>query len=209
MEREAIPAERVVRVRVHYDFASSLCYVAHRVMQRMHCTLAELGLALEWSPLDLAALVGPYRAGAKVSEPRRENARRVASELGVAVAVPHVWPDTRAANAAAFCAERAGRGATWRERVFTAVFEEGRHSLGDAEVLALAREHELAFDARDLARGRRELELRTELAREEQVSGVPTFMLGTWPFGGIQTDDTMRRVLERFARKARTGELLE
>jgi predicted DsbA family dithiol-disulfide isomerase len=200
---------RVLRVRVHYDFASSLCYVAHRVMQRMAPALADLGVALAWSPLDLARLVGPYRVGAKISDARRENALRVASELGVAVSVPGSWPDSRAANAAAFCAERAGRGDTWRERLFTAVFEEQRHALGDDDVLALARELELPLGARELARGKDELELKTELAREEQVSGVPTFMLGTWPFGGIQTEDTMQRVLERFARKTRAGELTE
>ncbi|HEU4428256.1 MAG TPA: DsbA family protein [Myxococcota bacterium] len=200
---------RIVHVRVHYDFASSLCYVAHRVMQRMRAQLDALDLALEWSPLDLARLVGPYRAGAEISAARRENAQRVANELGVALSVPRVWPDSGAANAAALCAERAGRGESWRERAFTAVFEESRLALDDDDVLALARELELPLDVRDLARGRRELELKTELAREEQVSGVPTFMLGAWPFGGIQTEDTMQRVLERFARKLRAGELCE
>lgn len=198
-----------LRVRLHYDFASSLCYVTHRVMQRMDSTLAELGVALVWSPLDLARLVGPYRVGARISETRRENARRVARELGVEVAIPELWPDSRALNAAAFAAERAGRGSSWRERAFTAVFEERRHALGDDDVLALARELELPLDARDLARGKRELEVKTELAREEQVSGVPTFMLGAWPFGGIQSEDTMQRVLERFVRKSRAGELSE
>jgi len=208
MTAEATPN---ARVRVHYDFASSLCYVAHRVMQRMRPRLGELGVALEWTPLDLARLAGPYRVGAEISDARRENARRVASELGVVVAVPRVWPDSRAANAAALCAERAGRGESWRERVFTAVFEEGRHALGDADVLGLARELDLALDARALTRAAHELELelKTELAREEQVSGVPTFMLGTWPFGGIQTEDTMQRVLERFVRKLHAGEISE
>lgn len=202
-------AERALRVRLHYDFASSLCYVTHRVMQRMSATLAELGVELAWSPLDLARLVGPYRAGAEIPEARRQNALRVGSDLGVALRVPRIWPDSGAVNAAAFSAERAGRGDTWRERVFTALFEESRIALRDEDVLALAREIALPLDVRDLARGRRELELRTEVAREEQVSGVPTFMLGAWPFGGIQTEDTMRRILERYALKRRSGELAE
>jgi predicted DsbA family dithiol-disulfide isomerase len=200
-------APRSLRVPLHYDFASSLCYVTHRAMQRMSGTLAELGIALVWTPLDLGRLLGPYRAGEDVPDERRENAQRVASELGVAFHVPRVWPDSSAVHAAAFCAERGGRGDTWRERVFTAVFEEHRLAPGDGEVLALAREIGLALSPSDLARGRRELELRTELAREEQVTGVPTFMLGSWPFGGIQADDTMKRVLERFAQKARAGEI--
>ena len=41
------------------------------------------------------------------------------------------------------------------------------------------------------------------LARRDAVLVAPTFMLGEWPFGGIQQDDTMRMVLARFARKAR------
>lgn len=202
-------APATLRVRVHYDFASSLCYVTHRVMQRMDAALAELGIVLAWTPLDLGRLVGPYRAGAEIPEARRENARRVASDLGVPLDVPRIWPDSSALNAAAFAAERAGRGATWRERAFTALFEEHALALDDAGVLALAREIELPLGAGDLARGRRELEVKTELAREEQVTGVPTFMLGTWPFGGIQSEETMQHVLGRYVRKLRAGELTE
>ena len=65
-----------LRVRVHYDFASSLCYVAHRVMQRMAGELAEIGVTLAWTPLDLARLVGPHQAGAAIPDSRRENALR-------------------------------------------------------------------------------------------------------------------------------------
>ncbi len=202
-------APATLRVRVHYDFASSLCYVAHRVMQRMDAALAEIGIALVWTPLDLGRLVGPYQAGAEIPDARRENARRVASELGVALDVPRIWPDSSGVNAAAFSAERAGRGATWRERVFTALFEEHKLALGDAEVLALAREIAWPLSASELGRGRHELEVKTELAREEQVTGVPTFMLGTWPFGGIQSEETMMHVLGRYVRKLRAGELVE
>jgi predicted DsbA family dithiol-disulfide isomerase len=200
-------APAVLAVRVHFDFASSLCYVAHRVMQRMGGTLAELGIALAWTPVDLGRLLGSYRAGAEVPAPRRENAQRVAAELGVELRVPRVWPDSSGVNAAACAAERAGRGATWRERVFTALFEESRLAPSDDEVLALAREIALPLAERDLARGRRELEVKTERALAEQVTGVPTFMLGTWPFGGIQSEDTMKRVLERFAQRTRAGVL--
>jgi len=202
-----IDSRRILRVPLYYDFASSLCYVTHRAMQRMAGTLGELGIALAWLPLDLGRLLGPYVAGEEVPDARRENARRVAAELGVALDVPRIWPDSAALNAAAFTAERAGRGETWRERVFTAMFEEHRLAPSDDDVLALAREIALPLAANDLARGRRELEVKTEVAREEQVTGVPTFMLGTWPFGGIQPDDTMKRVLERYAQKARAGDI--
>jgi predicted DsbA family dithiol-disulfide isomerase len=94
------------------------------------------------------------------------------------------------------------REPTWRERVFSAVYEEGR-DLDAASVDALARELALDIDARGLARGLDELEMRTRTAARESVTGVPNFMLGGWPFGGIQTDDTMLSILGRYAAKQR------
>jgi predicted DsbA family dithiol-disulfide isomerase len=197
-----------LRVRVHYDFASSLCYVTHRVMERMRPTLDELGIALEWAALDLARLTGPYQPGVEIPELRRLNAVRVAAELGVPVHVPRVWSDSRPVNGAAYLAERAGRGATWRERVFTLLFEEQRPAPDLDETVGLAAELGFSLSVRDVERAQQELEVKTELAREEGVSGVPTFMLGSWPFGGIQSEETMRHVLARYASKARSGELV-
>ena len=42
-----------VTIRVYYDFASTLCYVAHRVMCRIEEEIGELGVELEWRPIDL------------------------------------------------------------------------------------------------------------------------------------------------------------
>ena len=36
-----------------------------------------------------------------------------------------------------------------------------------------------------------------------RYTGVPTFMLESWPFGGIQNEETMRSILTRFAVKQR------
>lgn len=194
---------QLLRVRVHYDFASTLCYVAHRALARIGGPIEALGIELVWTPLDLTRLVGGWRAGAEIGELRRGNAARVAAELGVPVRVPHVWPAVRALGAAALLAEARGRGASWRERAFSAVFEEGRIALDPEAAARLGRELALDLAPAVIEEAQAALERATERAREEQVSGVPTFMLGAWPFGGIQSDDTMLRVLERFARKAR------
>jgi predicted DsbA family dithiol-disulfide isomerase len=106
-------------------------------------------------------------------------------------------------GAAALLAEPLGREPGWRERAFTAVFEEGVLEAGPETVRRLAREIELPLEADALDAALDRLRERTEGAREEEVSGVPTFMLGSWPFGGIQSDDTMLRVLERFASRQR------
>ena len=209
---ETVP--RPIVVPVHYDFASSLCYVAHRVMGRIAHRFAfspsdpeRPPIELRWSPVDLAGLLN-WRRGGLVPEERRANVLRVARELGVSVRVPPRWLDSRRAMAAAIAletqdGEREGAGAAWRERVLTAIFEEGRDCGLPEEVLRWARDLGLAFDEATLARGEDELEQRTRSAAEAMVSGVPSFMLGEWPMGGIQDDETMVSLIHRFARRAR------
>jgi predicted DsbA family dithiol-disulfide isomerase len=197
--------ERLV-VPVHYDFASALCYVAHRSTARLAAFLDELGLELRWTPLELGRITG-WRPGEPFAPVRRANAERVARELGVALRMPATWVDAARAGAAAILLEDGPHDAAWRERVFSARFEEGR-DLGSPEVLAeLAADLGLAFADEALAEARVELDRRTERASRDDVTGVPTFVLGRWPLGGIQDDDTMRRLLARYAQRARGGAL--
>ena len=41
-------------------------------------------------------------------------------------------------------------------------------------------------------------------AADAMVTGVPTFQLGAWPLGGIQTDETMLAILGKWARRQRS-----
>ncbi len=191
---------------VHYDFASTICHVAHRVMARLEDWLAEQEIALAWTPLDLARLLG-RRAGVPLAEAARENALRVADDLGVETQMPALWPDSRAANAAALLAAEAGCEPLWRERVFSAVFEQGRSLDAPGAVATLADEIGLAIAPEALATAAAEVERRTEAARAAQVTGVPTFVLAGWPLGGIQEEATMREILGRYAQRAREGRL--
>jgi 2-hydroxychromene-2-carboxylate isomerase len=193
-------------VPVHYDFASALCFVAHRATARLADFLAEAGIALRWTPLELGRITG-WRAGDPLAGPRRENALRVARELGVALRLPAVWTDARDAGAAAILLEGSPREASWRERAFSALFEEGRDLGAPGAVAELGAELDLRFDADALDTARQALIARTAAAADHEVTGVPTFMLGRWPLGGIQDDDTMRHLLGRFARRARAGAL--
>ncbi len=193
-----------LRVPVHYDFASTLCYVAHRVMERMRAELDALDVELVWSPVDLAQISG-WRRGQEVAGPRRANALRVAAELGVDARMPARWMDSRRAHAVSLALAGDGaREAAWRERVWSAVFEEGRLLDDPGELERMARDLGLAA-GRELGGERRldELHTRTLLALEAGVSAVPTFMLGGFPLGGIQTEDTMRSLLGRWASKQR------
>ena len=56
-----------VTIRVYYDFASTLCYVAHRVLSRIEDEITELGVELEWRPIDLT-MAAPWELDAKTAE---------------------------------------------------------------------------------------------------------------------------------------------
>ena len=208
----AAPAEPAgsadpVRIPVWYDFSSTLCYVAHRLMGRMAPFLEEQGIELAWQPLDLTQLLAPYERGRQVPEIRRANAHRVAADVGVNVTAPALWHDSRPAHALALTLAGGIHEPSWRERVFTAVFEEGRGPPDEAQVRHFARELVLDVAPEAVAHGWQTLRLTTEEAREQMVTGVPTFMLGEWPFGGIQTEETMKHMLGRYVTRKRAGML--
>ncbi|UCE86118.1 MAG: CoA-binding protein [Deltaproteobacteria bacterium] len=198
------PATRAPRLRVpvHYDFASSLCYVAHRVMQRLAPELEALGIELVWSPVDVAHRIGPIR-GAGIAPAVRANAARVAAELGVDLRMPAHWIDSRPALCGALLSERAERGASFREAAWRAVYEHGRELATADAVRELAAELGIAIQASELEAAQGELAARTNAASGALTSGVPTFVLGDWPCGGIQTEDTMRQLFRRFAETTR------
>jgi predicted DsbA family dithiol-disulfide isomerase len=195
------PPERL-DVVLYYDFASSLCYIAHRVMERMAPVLEDLALDLRWKPLDLTQLTH-WRRGDEMRELARANTERVSRELDVTLRIPHRWMDSRAAMAVALRLGESAREPTWRERVWSAVYEEGRVLDEGAELERLASELDLELDGLLDKRALEAVEVTTLLAAEENVSGVPTFMLGEWPLAGIQDERTMRSVLSRYAGKRR------
>ena len=187
-------------IPVHYDFASTICFVAHRVLETMRADLDAMEVTLDWRPIDLSSITG-WRRGAIVDGPRRDNALRVAAELGVAVRMPGIWLDSRRAHVAAL-AVSGDTDAAWRERVWSAVFEEGRDIGAPGEVERLAAD--LAIDLDDLGdlQDFSRLDALTEAAREAEVIGVPTFHLG-FPLGGIQEPATMSLLFQRWADKQR------
>ena len=194
-----------IEVPARYDFASTLCYVAHRVMGDLEEELGELGVMLVWQPLDLTRLTG-WRRGASLTGPLRDNALRVARELGVTVRMPTRWIDSREANAGALALAGTPSEPAWRERVFSAIHEEGRCPDEPGVLDALLRDLSLERGALCGPEALARLEKETELAREGQVTGVPAFVLDGWPLTGIQHTATMRSLFTRWVAKKRAGE---
>jgi 2-hydroxychromene-2-carboxylate isomerase len=191
-----------LRARLYYDFASTLCYVAHRVFGEMQPELDSLGIALEWCPLDLSELLG-WRRGVAVDEARLANAARVAAEFGVDVRPLQIWPDSRTALAAALTLQQGPRAAVFRERVWSGVFEERRVLDAPGTLESFARDLGIALDPRAVEVEREGLEHGARRAAEEGVTGLPTLMLDAFPFPGMQSRQTTRLVLERWSQKKR------
>ena len=193
---------QTLRVPIYYDFASCLCYVAHRVLDRLAEDLAELDLELRWTPLDLTRLTH-WERGAPLEGSGRENVCRVSSELEVPLVIPPCWLDSRPAMAVALALEGSPREAAWRERVWTAIYDEGRDPGAPDEFSRIARDLGLEADPASDRGSLEALEARTREAHASGVTGVPTLLLDGWPLSGIPADATMRSMLARFAARER------
>ena len=185
------------RVTVYYDFASTLCYVAHQVMGRMQPELETLELELLWRPLDLTLLTG-WRRGDAIKNAARANTERVVQELEVPTRIPDYWMDSRPAHALIVALEGAPGEAECRGRIFERVYQRGE-PLDQGDWLAkLAEEYGVDRSELSSLRAFDRIEFRTIEAKERQVSGVPSFLLGDWPFTGIQEIATMRSIFSRY-----------
>ena len=196
-----------LEVFVYYDFASSLSYVAHRVLARIDERLVEERIDLRWKAIDLTG-VGNFQRGRLLDAARRQSLLRVAAALDVDLDPPARWPDSRLAGEVAVTLEaEIDRGLDraiereWRGAAFAAFYEE------QLEVEKLLRDFERRAsipigDAADLAAGRRLAEA-TRSAVAAGVEGVPTLMLDVFPLCGIHDEETMLGMIHRYARRRR------
>ena len=90
--------------------------------------------------------------------------------------------------------------AVWRERIWSAIHEEGRDVGGVEAIATLAEEIGVAPD---LAGDAERVVEASERARAAGVRAVPTFLVDRWPMGGIQDDYAMTCFFERYVRKRR------
>lgn len=211
--------EAVLEVFVYYDFASSLSYVAHRVLARIGRELAAERIELRWKAIDLTG-IGRFQRGRLLDPVRRRSLIEVATALDVELDPPARWPDSRLAGEVALTLDLAiDRGLDpavereWRRGVFTTFYEQGDHDDPDQLAGAVERlfgdfERRGHFGKRgvaavdDLAAGRR-LAAATGSAVAAGVEGAPTLMFDAFPLCGIHDEATMLGMIQRYARRRR------
>jgi predicted DsbA family dithiol-disulfide isomerase len=203
LEREmiAISMSRL-RIPIYFDYASTLCYIAWRIVTPLE---DELGFEALWKGVPIAARDFRAKPGRVLGERERQKVLFVAAETGVRVAPPPSWIDSTLALNGSEVARDAGVFAAYHDAVFRAAFDEGA-DIADRGVLeAIAEragieraEFRAALDrdaiAARIADNQRE-------ADEFSALGYPTFILGDFPMIGIQPIESMRLLLGRFIRQ--------
>ena len=204
LERAIIEVSNMSRVRIpiYFDYASTLCYIAWRIVSPLE---AELGFEALWKGVPIAMRDFRAKPGRVLGERERQKVLFVAAETGIRVAPPPAWIDSTAALQGSEIARDAGVFATYHDAVFRAAFDEGA-DIADRAVL-----EEIAERAGiDRSKFRAALDSDAMSARltehkreadEFSALGYPTFILGDFPMIGIQPIESMRLLLGRFIRQ--------
>ena len=193
-----------VIVPIYYDYASSLCYVAKKVMERLE---GQLEVELLWKGVQISRRHQGWKNGEMMGDEARGKIFRVARETGVDLQVPERWLDSAFALEGAAFAQVHGKFVEYHNAIFAAVFEEGK-DVGDLPtLLSLAESVGLPVEALESAlRTGTFTEKVKEIEREAATFGVvgyPTFILGEFPLTGIQPAETMRLLLQRYVDQQR------
>ncbi len=193
-----------VIVPIYYDYASSLCYVAKRVMAQLD---GQLEIALVWKGVQISRRHQGWKNGEMIGDEARGKIFRVARETGVTLRVPERWLDSASALEGAEFAREQGKFAEYHNAVFAAVFEEGK-DIGDLQTLLVLVERiglPVAGFEQVLKMGAFTQQVKENEAEATTfgIVGYPTFMLGAFPLIGIQPAETMRLLIQSYVDKAR------
>lgn len=193
-----------VIVSIYYDYASSLCYVAKKVMEQLQ---GRLEIELLWKGVQISRRHQGWKNGEMVGDEAKGKIFRVAQETGVTLRVPDHWLDSAYALEGAEFAREQGKFAEYHDAVFAVVFEEGR-DIGDLQTLLTLVERiglPVAGFEHVLKTGAFVEHVKENEAEATTfgIVGYPTFMLGAFPLIGIQPAETMRLLIQRYVDKAR------
>ena len=195
-----------VVIRLYYDFASTLCYVAHRVMSEIEDEIRAVGVVLEWCPMDLT-MAAPWNRGDSFADDVRDAVRETGIALGVEAIMPDPWLDSRPLSQVAMLQPSLEAEAQWRSSVFASIHESKNPTLSP-ELMSLA--HRLVghdplegLDPYDLEESYPMVEETTREALMLGVTGVPAFLLDNWMVSGIYDGESMVKILAELAQRYR------
>jgi predicted DsbA family dithiol-disulfide isomerase len=191
-----------LRIPIYFDYASTLCYIAWRIVTPLE---DELGFEALWKGVPIATRDFRAKPGRALGERERQKVLFVAAETGVRVAPPSSWIDSIPALQGSEVARDAGVFRAYHDEVFRAAFDDGA-DIADSKVLdAIAERAGLDRakfrEALDSGSMSTRLDEHKREADEFSALGYPTFILGDFPMIGIQPVESMRLLLGRFIRQ--------
>jgi predicted DsbA family dithiol-disulfide isomerase len=193
--------ERVI-IPVYFDYASTLCYIAWRIVSELE---SELPFEALWKGVPISIRDFKARAGSELGPREYQKVIMVAAETGIQVAPPKTWINSDAALMGAELAREAKAFPAYHAAVFRGAFDENL-DISNREVLAdiahragMDRERFLA-DLQSERMASRIGDNKRE-ADGQSALGYPTFILGEFPLIGIQPIDTMRLIFARYIRQ--------
>jgi predicted DsbA family dithiol-disulfide isomerase len=188
-----------VTIPIYFDYSSTLCYVAWRIVRDLEAELEFLPL---WKGVPIRFRDSRARPGNPLGTIERMKVMTALAETGIAVQPLERWIDSSPALEGAEFAREAGVLPLYHERVFCALFED-RADISQLDLLVqIACESGLdsgCFRA-GLASGQMAPRIAANKHEADRLSalGYPAFILGDFPLIGIQPIATMRLLLRRF-----------
>jgi 2-hydroxychromene-2-carboxylate isomerase len=128
----ALSAMARIVIPIYFDYASTLCYVAWRIVRELE---AELGFEALWKGVPIRLRDNRTRPGNALGTIARMKVMNVIAETGVEVVPPENWIDSGAALMGSELAREANAFAPYHERVFRAAFED-RHDIAEIGLLS-------------------------------------------------------------------------
>lgn len=188
-----------VIIPVYFDYASTLCYIAWKIVSELE---SELDFEALWKGVPISLRDFKASAGNQVGPREHQKVRIAAAETGVAVELPKSWTNSDAALQGAELARESNAFGAYHSAVFRAAFED-RHDIANLEVLGDLAQHAGMDRARFIAdlRSHRMASRIADNKREADrfsALGYPTFVLGEFPLTGIQPIGTMRMLFSRY-----------
>ena len=120
-----------VKIPVYYDYASSLSYIAKRVMEQLD---GQLAIDLLWKGVHIARRHKGWKNGEVIGDDAKGKIVRISRETGVPLRIPAKWLDSAYALEAAEFAKDHNLFAAYHEAVFVAAFE-AEQDIGNLSVL--------------------------------------------------------------------------
>ena len=192
-------------IPIYFDYASTLCYVAWRIVGELR---QELDFEPLWKGVPIRWRSNASAPGIELGTVERAKIATVIAETGISVTPPERWINSEAALMGSELARNAGVFNVFHDAIFRAAFEQGI-DISDLDRLAEIAQR-VGIDPKLFRQGIEQRLTAPQLAANKSEAdafsalGYPTFMLGEFPLIGIQPKPTMRLLFSRFLDQRRS-----